>query len=214
MELISAYCELTTPLHRAGAVIGAFLFVVIETFWITITTEDDAGNVKITGWTGELGHSSYAQFWSNVIFTPLILFLYRAVVTHPFLRVILFPVNIWLLEIIEGYVIMFLFGRNVAWEYRGTDAFFHGNIKLGYTIPWVSLGGVVELAWEPVIYPLAVWLEQSGMTVSVLMLAGGVTLLCSPQMGVKGVWYSLQGLDSDGHSHSDGDDDDDHKKNL
>lgn len=194
MELVNAYIQLTTPLHRAGAVIGALIFVVIETFWITITTEDDAGNVNITGWTGELGHSSYAQFWSNVIFTPLILFLYREIVTYPLLRVLFFPVNIWLLEIIEGYIIMFLFGRNVAWEYRGADAFFHGNIKLGYAAPWIALGGVVELTWEPVIHPLVVSLEESGMTVPVLVLAAGVTLLCSPRMGVQGVLDSLQGV--------------------
>ena len=197
MELITAYIELTTPLHRAGAVIGALIFVVIETFWLTITTEDDAGNVTITGWSGELGHSSYAQFWSNVIFTPLILFLYRAVVTHPILRVLLFPVNIWLLEIIEGYIIMFLFGRNVAWEYRGADAFFHGNIKLGYAAPWIALGLVVELAWESVILPLVVALEESGMTALVLVVAGAVTLVFSPNMGVKGVWNSLQGVKHD-----------------
>lgn len=194
MELVCAYLEFTTPLHRAGGLIGALLFVIIETSWVTITTEDNAGNVTITGWTGELGHSSYAQFWSNVIFTPLILFLYRAMVPNPVLRILLYPINIWLLEIVEGYIIMFLFGRNVAWEYRGADAYCHGNIKLGYTAPWVGLGMAVELAWEAALLPLAAMLEQSGMTMSLLALAGAWTLMCSPNMGVKGVWKSLQGV--------------------
>jgi hypothetical protein len=197
MELVIAYMNLTNDLHRAGAVIGALMFVIIETFWVTITSEDKAGNVTITGWTGKLGHSSFAQFWSNVIFTPLILFLYRDIVTNPILRVLLFPFNIWLLEIIEGYVIMFLFGKNVAWEYRGNDAYFHGNIKLGYTGPWIALGLVVELAWNPLILPLAVELETSGAVLPVLILAGVVTLIYSPRMGFRGLWCSLYGLKQD-----------------
>eukprot|EP00603_Paraphysomonas_imperforata_P011199 CAMPEP_0114482766 /NCGR_PEP_ID=MMETSP0104-20121206/18475_1 /TAXON_ID=37642 ORGANISM="Paraphysomonas imperforata, Strain PA2" /NCGR_SAMPLE_ID=MMETSP0104 /ASSEMBLY_ACC=CAM_ASM_000202 /LENGTH=85 /DNA_ID=CAMNT_0001658609 /DNA_START=95 /DNA_END=352 /DNA_ORIENTATION=- len=47
MELVIAYLDWTSALHRAGAVIGALMFVLIETFWITITTEDAAGNVTI-----------------------------------------------------------------------------------------------------------------------------------------------------------------------
>lgn len=193
MELLIAYIDWTTPLHRAGAVIGAFTFVVIETFWITITTEDADGTVRITGWTGHLGHSSYAQFWSNVIFTPLILFLYRHMITHAMLRVLLFPFNIWLLEIIEGYILMFLFGKNVAWEYRGADAYCHGNIKLSYALPWVALGLIVELAWDPLVLPLAVALEDSGLVVPLLVLSAAVTLVWSPGMGLRGLWGSLQG---------------------
>ena len=106
---------------------------------------------------------------------------------------ILFPLNIWLLEIIEGYIIMFLFGKNIAWEYRGHDAFCHGNIKLGYAAPWIALGLVVELAWHPMILPLATELATSGMTGPVLALAALVTLRYSPRMGLRGVWSSLQG---------------------
>ena len=195
MELVVAYMNYTTPLHRAGALIGALAFVVIETFWTTITTEDSAGKVAICGWNGHLGHSSFAQFWSNVIFTPLILFHYRNIVTDCCLRVFLFPINIWLLEIIEGYVIMFLFGKNVAWEYRGDDAYFHGNVKLGYAVPWIVLGLVVELGWDPAIMPLAAAVEQADMTQPILTLAGLLTLIFSPRMGVIGVWNSLRGIE-------------------
>ena len=72
------------------------------------------GGVSLSFKPDKLGHSSFAQFWSNVIWTPMIMHGYRSLVTNPYLRVALFPLNIWWLEIVEGYIIMFIFGRNVA----------------------------------------------------------------------------------------------------
>jgi len=47
---------------------------------------------------------------------------------------------------------IFMFGRNIAWTYEGEfDAFFHGNIKLTYCVPWWILGMVVEYVFEPVL---------------------------------------------------------------
>jgi hypothetical protein len=198
VELVYAYLHLTTPLHRAGGLVGALVFVLIETFWLTITSEDADGTVTITGVSSwSLGHSSFAQFWSNVIFTPLILFAYRSLLTSAVLRILLFPINIWCLEIVEGYIIMFIFGKNIAWEYRGPDSFFHGNIKLQYAVPWVGLGVVVELAWERVFLPVMIKVDAMDWTVPVLLCAAMLTLLFSPRMGVKGVWRSLRGIKQD-----------------
>ena len=60
----------------------------------------------------------------------------------------LFPLNIWVMEIIQGYGLVWIFGRNVAWSYKGyPDAMFHGNIRTNYLIPWMGLGLGLELLW-------------------------------------------------------------------
>ena len=117
----------TSLLERGVAVIAATAFAGIETTWTTLTQTLPDGRVVAATWrSARLGHSSFCQFWANVLYTPILLFVYRAVVRHAALRVVLFPLNVWALEVIEGYAIMFLFsGRNVAWTYSGKDAYFH-----------------------------------------------------------------------------------------
>lgn len=87
-----------------------------------------------------------------------------------------------LLLFCQGYVIMLLFGRNVAWTYEGPDAWFHGNVKTGYLVPWLGLGAAVELGWVPLLSPVAaalsphLWLG--------LALAAAWTLLTSEDLGL------------------------------
>jgi len=73
------------------------------------------------------------------------------------------------LEITEGYLLIVLHGRNVAWNYAddlkldanfklrqpsvwnawwcGEDTFFHGNIKLKYFGLWWVVGGIMEAGY-------------------------------------------------------------------
>jgi len=122
----------TPTAHKIG-LIGSCAFVFIETFWISLTS----------GFK-ELGHSSFAQWWANAIFLPFSLVHYRSTISSPILRVLFFPLNIWMLEIVEGYLLMLLFTRNIAWEYKGKHALFHGTITSNYFLPWAFLGLVVE----------------------------------------------------------------------
>ena len=82
--------------------------------------------------TCRVGHTTWHQFWANVLYTPILLFAYRTTLPDvPLLRVALFPLNVWLLEVVEGYALMFLFdGRNPAWTYTTDDAYFHGGPAL------------------------------------------------------------------------------------
>ena len=86
-----------------------------------------------------------AQFLANVLLLPFFFTLYPLLLNSSVLRVILFPLFIWSLEIIEGYVLIFMFGKNIAWTYSGKDAFFNGNIKLGYFKLWLILGVFYEI---------------------------------------------------------------------
>ncbi|KAF0701630.1 Aste57867_7945 [Aphanomyces stellatus] len=135
-----------TPV-QFSAIAAATAFSCIEYTWYSLTTEDADGDVHFTPFqaTCRAGHTTWAQFWANVLYTPVLLHTYRAVVPHPILRVLCFPLNIWLLEIVEGYTLIYLFGRNIAWTYKTTDAYCHGNIRLGFWKLWLALGLVLEL---------------------------------------------------------------------
>jgi hypothetical protein len=77
---------------------------------------------------------------------------------------------------------MSLWGRNVAWTYEGPDAWFHGNVKTGYLVPWLGLGLAVELGWGLVLVPVSqslaplVWLA--------LALTAAWTMILSEDMGL------------------------------
>lgn len=190
------YLQLTTPIQRAAGCVAAVVFVVIETIWTTIAHEDPStGDVFIRFWNGSFGHSSFAQFWVNVLFSPMLLFTFRSLVHNPMLRVLLFPLNVWWLEIVEGYLIMFLFGRNVAWEYRGRDAFFHGNIKIQYALPWMGLGLAVEVVFSRILLPVASILSGGNEhgTCTLLVAAAVLTLSYSPRMGISGLMKAFGG---------------------
>ena len=192
-SIIHLYCISTSFYHKCGGVVASITFILIETVWTTFADENQTTGVVTIGWNGRLGHSSFAQFWSNIIFTPMLLFTFQYLVSNHILRIILFPFNIWWLEIIEGYTLMFLFGKNVAWEYRGSDAFCHGNIKLRYFLPWLVLGAIVEFAWDIIITPAIEQIVHFNAYYYILLIATVVTLLLSPRMGIVGIWKSLIG---------------------
>merc|ERR1712137_1317334 len=57
------------------------------------------------------------------------------------LYVCLFPVNIWILEVVEEFIIKLIWGRNVAWCYCDyADEYLSGCIRLGHGIFWMALG--------------------------------------------------------------------------
>ncbi|GMH62844.1 hypothetical protein TrRE_jg11155 [Triparma retinervis] len=162
--LLWGYLNCTSSLDRAGSVGVAVVFIVIELTWTTIAHEDPkTGSVSVKGWQGKFGHSSFAQFWSNVVWGSMLLFRYREVIglfgleegwARSALFVFMFPFSVWWLEIVEGYILIFLFGKNVAWEYKGKAAYFHGTITIEYFVPWLGLGAAIELLWDSLILDL------------------------------------------------------------
>lgn len=190
--IVYGYMMCTNSIHRAGGLLAACLFVIIEIVWNTVSHEDSiTGKLTVRGWQGHIGHSSFAQFWSNIIFAPAILYLYRHIVPTPIIRVLLFPVNIWLLEICEGYIIMFIFGRNVAWEYRGPDSFCHGNIKMQYFLPWLGLGLFVEVTWDSIFETAVFYIFSNNIFPYAMYAAGMVTLLVAPRMSCGSILNSI-----------------------
>ena len=55
-----------------------------------------------------------------------------------------FPLIIWLIEIVEGYLLLFLYGENIAWFYTGSYVYLHQNIKLNYGFLWMGAGLILD----------------------------------------------------------------------
>ena len=65
-------------------------------------------------------YTSVAQFGANLLYIPVLLHGYHAVFgSSPLAFIGLFPVNVWVLEVVEEWCILRpLFGFNVAWCYK------------------------------------------------------------------------------------------------
>jgi len=156
----------TSTTQKQNSFIAACLFAVIEFSYTSLVY----GIKK--------GYTTFAQFWVLAFYFPFIVEPYRLLVAvwetdlmNFISRVILFPILIWTLEVFEGYLLIFIHGRNTAWEYEptkpviqstdnqnlfskiasglwsGEDVFFHGNIKLGHYKLWWLLGIIQELVY-------------------------------------------------------------------
>jgi hypothetical protein len=145
---IYLYVTYTSCLSRTIALTGAIGFIFFETAFTTLGNSLEHKSFKI-------GHTTWAQFVCNCMYIPILLCAYREVVKDQTHRILFFPINIWLLEIIQGYSLMFLCGRNIAWFYHTSDARFHGNIRLYYAFVWWPFGALVEALWDPVLMVIA-----------------------------------------------------------
>jgi len=88
-------------------------------------------------------YTSAEQFAGNLLYTPFLLTAYGHVLLgHPWLYVLLFPANIWLLEIAQGHAFMwFHAGRNVAWCYLDySDVACNGCLRWGHGVWWLVMG--------------------------------------------------------------------------
>mmetsp|Transcript_1070 Transcript_1070/g.2009 ORF Transcript_1070/g.2009 Transcript_1070/m.2009 type:complete len:209 (+) Transcript_1070:21-647(+) len=108
-------------------------------------------------------YTSMAQFVANLLYVPVLADSYGYVLEgNPFWYILLFPLNIWLLEIVQGAVISFIFGHNVAWCYADyADELCFGFIRVGHAIWWWSLGAVLFVAY-PLIYAASTQLAGPG----------------------------------------------------
>ncbi len=109
-------------------------------------------------------YTSLAQFGANLLYIPVLLHGYHKAVLcigghGPLLYVAAFPLNVWLLEVVEEWAILRpLFGHNVAWCYRDyTDEFLLGCVRLGHGVAWWGMGAALWLVYPP----LAAWSETA-----------------------------------------------------
>ena len=93
--------------------------------------------------------TSWAQFYCNLLYVPILLDLYGKLFSSlPWLYVLCFPLNIYILEIIVGHFLIWLHGYNVAWCYRDyTDSYANGCFRLAHAPFWLGLGFCTHSLW-------------------------------------------------------------------
>ena len=104
------------------------------------------------GLDGKPFGSSTAQFWNNIWSHPIIADMYWEVMPDmPWVRVVMYPVLIWGIEIGQGTVIKFVYGRNVAWDYSINKwGRMDGLIDLSMIFELWILGLVMEFVYPHV----------------------------------------------------------------
>lgn len=99
------------------------------------------------------GYTSVAQFIANLGYLPILLDGYGVLLKDwPNMYVALFPLNVWLLEIVVGHAIIAIYGHNVAWCYEDyADAYCAACFRLGHTPFWLGLGAICLFVYEPLV---------------------------------------------------------------
>lgn len=90
------------------------------------------------------------QFIITLLWSPIIdICMFESI----YWTAVVFPINIWLCELIFGYILLKYF-KTRAWYYDDTFALFDGNISLAYCIHWIILGIVLHYYQQ---YPIDIF---------------------------------------------------------
>lgn len=138
-SLFTIWWTLSDASLRSRSIFAAFAFFAIESVYLQLQ-----GKRKL---------STFAQFWNNVWshwFISDLYFVHTMSGTSAIFRILLYPLVIWVLEIVQSQVIIFVYGRNVAWDYSGHKlARLNGSIHLGMWPEWMLLACAMEFIYYP-----------------------------------------------------------------
>lgn len=144
LVLWTCWCWYTSSREKIQSLVYATLFSGIEACWYRVR--------KGCFWT------SWQQHYTLLLFSPLLFTTQetrgaRGAESQLWLldasaNIFLFPLKVWLFEIIAGYYLQLLYtGKNPAWTYDGPTACCHGNIDVSFRfwLRWLCLGLLYEL---------------------------------------------------------------------
>jgi len=100
------------------------------------------------------GHTTIEQYLVTFFSIPFINDQYRALLPSAMLRIALFPLNLWAIEIVAGYYLLKVWQRR-AWFYEGPHAHCDGLITFAYWHHWLGLGVIHEVMCVYVYYPIS-----------------------------------------------------------
>merc|ERR1712137_865288 len=168
------WISLTHSQTKLECFICSLTYSFIEWTWYTFTHQKD-GVVRLVpfGHRGRPGFTSVEQFIGNLLYLPIgmhgYLELFPVEGLEPYsicmtiLRISLFPINIWLLEIIQDGIMKLLLGFNPAWNYSGCKgSMFGGAINLNHWKLWIILG-VLASTFDPPVGIAFVWICLLGI---------------------------------------------------
>ncbi len=102
----------------------------------------------IEEWGYQHGHTTLTQFILNLIIMPLLVYWYHRKIANHWTRILLFPIVLWICEIIQGTLLVLYYGHNPIWNYTGDYAYFGGMIRLDYVHWWLFCGILEVIGWE------------------------------------------------------------------
>lgn len=144
---------LTSEQQVLGVVLAAG-YGLIEYLWYGMSTVDSEGTVRFAPLSPNRRkcYTSWAQFFANVVCLPVMIEGLWTKLPHWSLRLLVFPLIIWLFEVVAGYYLWLVWDAR-PWTYRGKDAFFHGNIKLAHWKVWALLAISLEFSYHTLLLP-------------------------------------------------------------
>jgi hypothetical protein len=84
-------------------------------------------------------YTTLHQFFLTFAWSPI--FFYHKKIKNKYVKYLLYPVNIYLCEIIGGNILLYVFDFR-AWHYKDKFTLFNGMITLSYYPLWMFLGYV------------------------------------------------------------------------
>ena len=149
---------------KIESIIMALTYSFIEWSWYTFTKEVDGHIIIIPlAERGRKGFTSVEQCVANILYLPIAMHVYLLFFSIDgletfstpylfmmFLRIICFPFNIWLLEIVQDRVMKYMMGMNPAWDYSSApNSMFDGAINLHHWKLWIVLGLIASTCNPP-----------------------------------------------------------------
>ncbi len=130
------------------AIIYAIGFGIIE----TITRQID---IYLFDITPIYSYTTFPQFLLTLTWTPIVL--EHKKIKNNILRCILYPINIYICEIIGGNIILYIFNYR-AWHYIDNYALFDGMITLSYYPLWIALYFIENFFYQKIL--LFYWISR------------------------------------------------------
>ena len=133
MPLLLLAWLVAVPTHyQCASVVSAVIYGFLEMTWYRY-------------WTGS-AFTTWQQLVMSILYCPIAVCMYRYYFTEPWIRVLLFPVNLWLCEVITGYWLLWMYrGHNPAWSYDDDPwSMFHGTMSLKCMPRWIVFGIAAE----------------------------------------------------------------------
>lgn len=126
-------------------------FLIVNVYSIIFAVIEYLFRLIIDGY----GYTTMAQYIISISYSPFIIQWIRYVKFmnwNIFVIFILFPVNIWIVELCAGFTMQYYFGYNLAWHYNTHDSLLGSNIRLAYYPLFFFLGIALYFFDDCIIY--------------------------------------------------------------
>ena len=123
--------------------------------------------------------TSKEQFLMNMIFIPFMVEEYNRIFSSFRFSPLLYPVNVWLFELIMGHFMIIYLGKNPAWSYHGEYSKFNGQIDLECYFRWVFLGVLQDFLYHDIFLG---WIRHFAIKSYIFELLLSVQHFCKAQV--------------------------------